>query len=88
MEGGGGPSGPSAGEATPLLGSDAAAPLKPARERSGGHGPFYGALRRTRKVAKALTNPWPKARTAAPKRAAQRHTRRRRARWQPAHACA
>ena len=60
---------PGASETTPLIpppagGAEAsAASTPPKRENSAGHkNPFYGALRRTRRVAKALTNPWPKVR--------------------------
>jgi hypothetical protein len=73
---------PGPSETTPLIappppGPEAQAASAPKRENSatsGGSGknPFYGALRRTRRVAKALTNPWPKVRCAgaAPARTA------------------
>jgi hypothetical protein len=56
-----------AGESTPLLSSDAggANAAKPAKREERDRGPFYGALRRTRRVAKALTNPWPRVRPRA-----------------------
>ena len=64
---------PGASETTPLIppaaGGGDGSGTPPRRENSatsGGHkNPFYGALRRTRRVAKALTNPWPKVREAA-----------------------
>jgi hypothetical protein len=64
-----------ASENTPLLSDPGAghtadkapepqpSPQRPSRQPSG-RGPFYGALKRTNDVARALANPWPKARLA------------------------